>query len=200
MARPLRAVAVPPAREIRVDESAARALLSASVMLRPLALALLSTAVSLTGCAASTSPTDDATSSDQALSGVHWQAAIRCDGAVLDVNEDERRDLQFVIRDAQAIAGMQHTADVSTFPPGSVNAKGELIFAGHVDRGVFRAEDFGSALMETSGGTSKVHGFVTVAGTNPGVPGAGGGGDPSDLLIEFGEYTNWRFRNCRHAL
>ena len=138
-------------------------------------------------------PNDSAEASASADTAIAWEAAIRCDGAVLDVNANERRDVQFVIRDAQAIDSLTHSADLPSVAPGTINAAGEFILSGHVSRGIFHTADFASAQVKN--GTS-VFGFVTVAGNNAGAPGAGGGGDPSDLLIWFGEYTNWRFRSC----
>jgi hypothetical protein len=90
-----------------------------------------------------------------------------------------------VIRDSNAVDQLTHSVDLPGVPPGTINAKGEFILTGRVDRGIFHAGDFGSAQVKN--GTS-VFGFITLAGTNSDAPGNGGSGDPSDILIWFGEF------------
>jgi hypothetical protein len=158
------------------------------MQLRSLPITLV-IAAALAGCSAS-SASDPTSSSQAAETTVPWQAAIRCDGATLDVNADERRDIQFVIRDAEAIEHLPHGFDLGGEHP-VLNADGDFILTGHVDQGIFHASDFSRVVVkngaDVTGGVAK-----SSASWFP------SGGDPNDLEIWFGEYTNWRFRNCAY--
>lgn len=82
---------------------------------------------------------------DQAASkadGSGWLKVLTCDGgaAVLDVANQERRQLQFVIRDHGIV---DYLAGATSAPRDSlVNGAGEIIFSAWVDNGVFARSDF----------------------------------------------------------
>src|SRR5258708_2253025 len=69
---------------------------------RNLGLALLSFTISFTSACLSQDPTEDLPVDEQAVTGkadgVVWRKVYDCDGAVLDVNSSERRQLQLVVR------------------------------------------------------------------------------------------------------
>jgi len=83
-----------------------------------------------------------------------WRSAFTCDGATLDVDIGERRNLQLVVRDPSAIAHFdaklpknlyRSVADGQSFAKGLVNAKGELILRGGQAQGfggVFEPHQF----------------------------------------------------------
>ncbi|MDB4933511.1 MAG: hypothetical protein JWP87_483 [Labilithrix sp.] len=101
----------------------------------------LITSLVLAGCAAPTEETVDG--SESALSSSPWEAAVTCGGhgLTVDVDRNERRHLQAVIRDPGAVAylGSHPGAGAS----GKPNAHGEIVIEGFVTRGVFSAADFG---------------------------------------------------------
>src|SRR5436190_7887619 len=76
--------------------------------------------------------------------GAVWLKVYTCNNgaAVLDVNGNERRDLQFVIRDRQAIGYLASQVRVST--QGILSPSGEIIIPGHQSNGVFSKDDFHS--------------------------------------------------------
>ncbi|MBX3233624.1 MAG: hypothetical protein KIT84_11520 [Labilithrix sp.] len=99
----------------------------------------------LAAAACGGAPDDEtASASTQASTTTEWQAAIRCDRAVLDVNRDERREVQLVIHDEDAVYALTHGVEVHDVPAGTINEKGEFILAGRLERGVFHANDFSS--------------------------------------------------------
>jgi hypothetical protein len=111
--------------------------------LRLLALALAASSIAFAGCAATSADEgEDAESSEANLGSVAWTPLLTCDGgaAVIDVNKNERRDFQLVVRDRNIV---RHFA--SAFPGMSLaNAKGEFIAtsADHYHPGAFYKSDF----------------------------------------------------------
>jgi hypothetical protein len=98
----------------------------------------------------------DATSSATSAYGSRWQPALTCNGgaAALDVDPDERRHLQFVIRDPGVInyiTGAVHQQ--MTLNRGNGR---ELIAAGWQQNGVFQSGDFHGFQSDSSDYTSRI--------------------------------------------
>lgn len=133
-------------------------------------------------------PETETSSTESAATAVRWEAMLRCeDGSVLDVNSNERRDVQFVVRNKDAIWWMQHSIEcqwnAASCP---TNAAGEMVFRGRVDRGVFYEHDFDKALTNlTPSSPTWILGALVDR-------------EPGDTIkIQIGEYYNWVFRGCR---
>lgn len=136
------------------------------------------------GCAAPAS--DGGNTSEAAYSSTTWIKIADCEGgAVVDVDEDERRELQLVVRNDEAaeyilahgndyMRGMQR------------NAKGELILGGSTDRGVFSPGDFRS-----------FRGYGNQQWPIYDVIRESGGVKVSLLGNDRTEAANWWFPNCR---
>jgi hypothetical protein len=90
------------------------------------------------GCAA---PAETADSTEAALGT--WETTLTCNGgaAVLDVDPGERRQLQFVIRDPNAINYLTGAVGLQYGPLNRGNGR-ELIVAGWSDQGVFSPSNF----------------------------------------------------------
>ena len=111
-----------------------------------------SASASAAACAAPAADASDATSS--AFTASRWEKVYQCDdGTVLDVNANERQQIQLVVR-GQAAVDYLTTALPDPYA-GNVtpNAKGELIFQGWVynhgkpganppPQGIFQPSDF----------------------------------------------------------
>src|SRR5215217_7248180 len=104
--------------------------------MKHLIVALALTAVA---CTAPTSDDESTSSSESAATSASWRTVYRCDdGSVLDVNTNERRELQLVVRNKDAIWRMQHSIECQWSAASCpTNASGEMVFRGRVDRGVF---------------------------------------------------------------
>lgn len=85
---------------------------------------------------------DPAATSAAAFSSNNWQSLVTCNGgaAVLDVDRDERRNVQFVIRDRNVVDYLQS----KTQSP-MVNAKHEIVISAseQLEHGLFSPRDFG---------------------------------------------------------
>jgi hypothetical protein len=118
--------------------------------------------------------------------GSTWLRVYTCDGAVLDVNAAERRSLQFVIKDHDAEDYLLSKGTNGITP--NVTSRGELIFSGRIDRGVFNPWDF-----EAMRGVNAVYpGSDAYIGATIRMAG-------DDISAEnyFSPDINWVFRNCR---
>jgi hypothetical protein len=143
----------------------------------------------LAGCLA----TGDETQLDQQATTVVWQATLHCggQGVVVDVNRDERRDLQAVVRDPAAVAWLAgHPGDGGAGVP---NAKHEIIVRGSVTRGVFSPADFS--------GFDQV-GFSVADALLPEAHVARDGSGLRVRLVSWAsgheiETANWWFADCR---
>ncbi len=93
-------------------------------------------------CSCVDDPADETALAAEEGSARPWQATVSCGdgGVVVDVDRDERRSLQAVIRDPHAVAWLSsHPGDGGA---GLANTKGEIILHGTVTRGVFTPDDF----------------------------------------------------------
>ncbi len=147
------------------------------------------TALSVAACAAPASDAEDTTSSESAATAAAWHAVYRCDdGSVLDVNGNERREIQFVVRNDAAKKHLMRSADPAYFD-WNVSPSGEIVYRGRVERGIFYPQDFTRAIAIS--GRPKVQvgdqWGPTVEITRSG----------SDITLLANEYVNWTFRNCR---
>jgi hypothetical protein len=155
-------------------------------------LLLFVAGASASACAAPTadaSDPSDTAATESAVTGAHWQAIYRCDdGSVLDVNTNERRELQFVVRNAAAKKHLMTAYDTATFD-WNLSPSGEIVFRGTVQAGIFYPHDFTSAVAIS--GRPKVQvgdqWGPTVDITRHG----------SDITLLASEYVDWTFRNCR---
>ncbi|MDB4934264.1 MAG: hypothetical protein JWP87_1236 [Labilithrix sp.] len=158
----------------------------------PLAALLLLFVVAAPACAAPSgedSEPFDTAATESAVTGAHWQSIYRCDdGSVLDVNTNERRELQFVVRNAAAKKHLMTAYSTATFD-WNLSPSGEVIFRGTVQYGIFNPGDFTRAVAIS--GRPKVQvgdqWGPTVEITRTG----------SDITLLASEYVNWTFRNCR---
>jgi hypothetical protein len=96
----------------------------------------------LAACSAPTAPEDEAASSEEAYSSSQWTKLLTCNGgaAVLDVDKNERRNVQLVIRDRAAVDYLQ-----SKSPSNITNARHEIIITPNeqLKHGLFSPSDFG---------------------------------------------------------
>jgi hypothetical protein len=128
-------------RQARTPRSAHYSLEIIMRILMPTFLA----ALTLAGCVDNDSEelqVDDQ-ASDKA-DGTQWLKVLTCDGgaAVLDVASQERRQLQFVIRDSNIV---NYLASATALPRDMlVNSAGEIILHAWVNNGVFARSDFQS--------------------------------------------------------
>ena len=100
-----------------------------------LALATFSLAVTACGSEAASS---SAASSDVTSAKENWQKVLQCDGAVVDVDLNERRNFQIVVRDSGKFA------QLDALPFGEVKNASERIYRGRAidGKGVFASESF----------------------------------------------------------
>jgi len=145
------------------------------------------------GCAAPTS--DDATnaasidSTSSAQTSSQWQAVFRCDdGSVLDVDTNERRDFQFVVRNDAAKKHLMTAYDVASFD-WNLSPSGEIVFRGRLEHGVFYPQDFTQGVAIS--GKPKVQ-VGDEWGPTVDITRSG-----SDITLLASEYVDWTFRNCR---
>jgi hypothetical protein len=126
-------------------------------------------------------------SSDSASTTARWQPVYRCeDGSVLDVNIDERREVQFVVRNEDAIGWMHHSIECHWSAANCpTNSRGEMVFRGRVDHGVHEPRDFDKVLARLTPASPEwsVAGLFDVEGDT--------------IKLQIGEYYNWIFRGCR---
>jgi hypothetical protein len=153
-------------------------------------LLLLSPLLFVVACSAETTDTGEPSTdtTESAATSVRWEPVFRCDdGTVLDVNASERREVQFVIRNKDAIWWMQHSIECQWNEASCpTNAAGEMVFRGRVDRGVFYQRDFDKVLASLTPASPS----WTVAGLVDREPG-------DTIKLQIGEYYNWIFRGCR---
>ena len=153
--------------------------------MKPSLLLLL---VALLGaCAAPTSDDDtSAEATEGAFSSTSWIKIFDCDGgAVVDVNRDERRHLQLVIKNHDAAEYI--LAHGNDYMRGMErNAKGELIMSGSTDRGVFAPGDLFS-----------FRGYGNQQWPIYDVIKYPGGVKVSVLANDRTEAANWWFPSCR---
>lgn len=100
--------------------------------------------LAVSACIAAEPHTDDEAKDLQPSSGTHWNAVLHCggDGVVVDVDQDERRHLQAVVRDDGAVAWL--STHPGAGPAGIPNQHGEIIVRGIATKGVFSPVDFTS--------------------------------------------------------
>jgi hypothetical protein len=188
-------------------------------MYRTTTLALLITTcatTALTACAtdeADTFEPDEIANTEDAsgkADGTFWLKVYTCNNgaAVLDVNANERRDLQFVIRDQRAIGWLASQVRVST--QGIISPSGEIIIPGRQSNGVFSKSDFRSL----DGGVPYVsvnvrregNGIKAVFYQQIGWSRCADGGEPSPSTgtcngdtvsgSTYNELANWYFDSC----
>jgi hypothetical protein len=163
---------------------------------------------SLVGCAGASQDATEGETSASELVGT-WQQTLTCDGgaAVLDVDNGERRNLQFVIRDRAAIGYLATNVRVST--RGIIAPSGEIILQGRQGDGVWDAAGFHGF----EGGVDNAS--VTVRRESEGVkvifhqdiawsrcdgnvsPSTGMCDGPVVNGVTYNELANWFFRDCR---
>jgi hypothetical protein len=98
--------------------------------------------LTVAGCSASNADVVESDATSAAQSSTPWQNVLTCDrgAAVLDTDANERRHLQFVIRNPQVIGYIASQVRVST--QGILSPSGEIIIDGHQDSGVWAPADF----------------------------------------------------------
>jgi hypothetical protein len=153
-------------------------------------LLLMALAVTAAACAApSEGDSEDTPATESAATSASWQAIYRCDdGSVLDINTNERKEFQFVVRNAAAKKHLMKSADVNYFD-WNISPSGEVVYRGWLERGVFYKHDFTQGLGIS--GKPKVQvgdqwgptALITRSG--------------SDITLVANDYYNWTFRNCR---
>ena len=127
--------------------------------------------------------------SESAQTSTSWKQVLQCDdGSVLDVNADERRELQFVIRNDAAKEYLMPAYDPQYFD-WNISASGEVIFRGRVAQGIFGPQDFTRAVAIS--GRPK-HQVGDEWGPTVEMVRAG-----SDITLTASEHRNWVFRGCR---
>jgi hypothetical protein len=133
-------------------------------------------------------PSATSAAGESASTHAHWAAFYSCDdGSVLDVNVDERREIQFVVRNDDAKDLLMKAYDPQYFD-WNISPRGELIFLGRLEHGLFNAGDFSRAVA-ISGKPKQQTGDEwgpTVEITRSG----------SDITLVADEYRNWTFRGC----
>jgi hypothetical protein len=151
---------------------------------------LMALAVTAVACAAPAGEeSDDTGSTESAATSASWQAIYRCDdGSTLDINTNERRQFQFVVRNAAAKKHLMKSADVNYFD-WNISPSGEVVYRGWLERGVFYPHDFYQGLGIS--GRPKVQ-----VGDQWG-PTAQVTRNGSDITLLANDYYNWTFRNCR---
>jgi hypothetical protein len=143
--------------------------------------------ITFVGCSSADPAVEESSLTESALASKRWEPVVRCeDGTVVDVNADERRELQLVVRNPRAIEALQHGIECQWDPAKCpTNARGEIVFRGQVDRGVFAPQDF-----------DKFLGWAVPASPDWLVAGlVDREGDT--VKVQIGEYYSWIFRNCR---
>jgi hypothetical protein len=156
------------------------------IIMKYVALALAMTAVA---CAAPAGDEEETGSNESAATAASWQAIYRCDdGSVLDINTNERREFQFVIRNDAAKKLLMKSADVNYFD-WNISPSGEVVYRGRLERGVFYKHDFSYGIGIS--GKPKVQ-----VGDQWG-PTAEIRRNGSDITVVANDYYNWTFRNCR---
>ena len=159
-------------------------------ILRSVAIAPFFATLAL-ACAAPTSDqtsNGDTASTESASTSTHWQSVYRCDdGSVLDVDTNERRQIQFVVRNSAAKKHLMTAYDVASFD-WNISPSGEVVFTGRLEHGIFYPQDFTSAVAIS--GRPKVQvgdeWGPTVDITRNG----------NDITLLASEYVDWTFRNC----
>lgn len=172
--------------------------------------------LSLVTVAACGSPAEDdasASSSESAYSSGAWQKMVTCNGgaAVLDADTGERRQVQLVIRDPNAINWLTGRVGMQLGPLDRGNGR-ELVVRGWTDNGVFSPADFRSMGAPLGGGDAQVFrdgaGIKIVFRHDDGVQGGyctdnqggweGGciGGWAGGTRV-MRELANWYFDDCR---
>ncbi len=153
-------------------------------------LILVAMATSAIGCSGGPRTEESSVSEGALFTTAHWQKIYECnDGSVVDVNTNERRELQFAVRSTQAIDTLQDSVECGYYPNRCpTNAKGEFVFQGRVERGVFSPSDF-----------SKFIGYAPGRGRETPLPFGGlvDRGSDNTIKFEIGEYGNWIFRGCK---
>ncbi len=101
------------------------------------ALTLAALSVALTACG-SEATSNGAVSSDVTSAKQNWQKVMQCDGAVVDVDVNERRDFQIVVNDSRKFAQLDR------LPFGEIKNDLERIYRGRAidGKGVFASESF----------------------------------------------------------
>jgi hypothetical protein len=147
---------------------------------------LLLCTVLASACAAPAGEDDSVESTSDALANNRWLEIYECDGgAVVDVNEGERKQLQLVIRNHDAAEYI--LAHGNDYMRGMTrNAKGELVMGGSTDRGVFHPHD----LLSFRGYGNQQWPIYDVIKYPGGVK-------VSLLGNDRNEAANWWFPNCR---
>lgn len=148
--------------------------------------ALLLCALLASACTAPAPDDDLVDTSSDALANNRWLKLYECDGgAVVDVNEGERRWLQLVLRNHHAAEYI--LAHGNSYMRGMArNAKGELVMGGVTDRGVFHPQDL-----------YVFHGYGNQQYPIYDVIKYPGGVKVSLLGTDRSEIANWWFPNCR---
>lgn len=104
------------------------------------------------------------------------------------MNANERRELEFVIRNQAAKKHLMTSADVNYFD-WHVSPAGELLLRGRLDRGAFYAHDFTNGLG--------ISGQAKAPATNPWPARARPTRNGSEITLVANDYYNWTFRSCR---
>lgn len=179
---------------------------------------LLLSVAALSATAGCSVPTEDAgpgvDTSEAAYSSGTYQKLVTCNGgaAVLDVDTGERRQLQFVIRDANAINYLTGQIGMQLGPLNRGNGR-ELIVRGWSKNGAFSAGDF-HALSSPISTVGNVYVYREGSGIRVKFERDGGveGGYCTDNLGGFEggclggwaggrrvshELANWYFDDCR---
>jgi hypothetical protein len=151
---------------------------------------IIALAVTAAACAApSNEDAEDTASNESAATAASWQAIYRCDdGSTLDVDTNERRQFQFVVRNGAAKKHLMKSADVNYFD-WNVSPSGEVVYRGWLERGVFYPHDFVTGIGIS--GKPKVQ-VGDQWGPTAQVTRSG-----SQITLVANDYYNWVFRNCR---
>ncbi len=157
---------------------------------------------------------DPSASTDSAYSSGQFQKMLTCNGgaAVLDADTGERRQVQFVIRDPNAINWLTGQVGMQLGPLNRGNGR-ELIVSGRSDNGLFSPGDFHSMSQPfIDAGDAQVfrdgRGIKVVFRRDDGVQGGfctdNQGGEPGGCIggwaggtRVYHELANWYFDDCR---
>lgn len=145
----------------------------------------------LAGCSAAPEDSSDQ-SAAAATTTTTWTPVLTCNhGLTIDADQNERRNLQAVIRDPGAVAWLSARPGAGGI--GTKNEKGEIVLKGTVTKGVFGPADF-TSFAQT--------GFFARDSNDPAARVTRIGNDGVRVqLVSFAtgkevEASNWVFRNC----
>lgn len=123
-------------------------------------LVMVSLSASLVGCVQSAEDEGTADESTELeaggkADGVTWSKILTCENGsvVVDVDVNERRNVQVVVRHWDAINHLRAMATANNWASSTIlepNSKGEVILRGTSNRGVFHPSDFESMTRDTN--------------------------------------------------